>query len=436
MVTAVFSEPLGGGTTLSSRILARKVGRPVTVGEVVEVDVDVALTHEVLGPPTFRQLEELGIALWDPSKVYVTIDHFVPAATAAQAENNRVTEEAIRRHGIINTGLYDGPSHQTLAESGMVRPGHVVVGTDSHTCTAGALGAFATGIGSTEMTGVFASGRLWFRVPEAIGVELVGRPPEGVYAKDLMLYLVERLGVDGANYRSLEFGGEGLRALPMDERLVLSNMAVELGAKVGLIEVDEECRRHVSRTPGIAEPDDLDLSFDPRADYARLLRIDLAALEPMCARPHSVGNVGPISALKEPVPVRQAFIGSCTGGRLSDYREAARVLAGGRVHPDVRLLVTPASRRIYQQLLVEGLIQALMEAGAIVAPPSCGPCAGLQGGVPADGENVISASNRNFIGRMGNPRANIYLASPATVAASALTGFVTDPRRLLQGAPK
>jgi 3-isopropylmalate dehydratase large subunit len=414
--------------TLARRILGRKAGRAVAVGEVVEVDVDIALTHEVLGPPTFRQFEELGVPLWDPDKVYVTIDHFVPAATAAQAENNRATVEAIRRHGITHTGLYDGPSHQTLAESGLVRPGSVVVGTDSHTCTAGALGAFATGIGSTEMTGVFVSGRLWFRVPEAIGVELLGRLPEGVYAKDIVLHLLQMLGADGATYRSLEFGGEGLRRLPMDERLVLANMAVELGAKVGLVEVDEECHRYL----GLPADAVGDLAFARDADYSTVLRIDLGALEPMCARPHNVANVAPVSALDEPVTVHQAFIGSCTGGRMADYRAAAQVLRGRQVHPDVRFLVTPASRRIYQQMLVEGLIQVLAEAGAIVAPPSCGPCAGLQGGVLADGENAISASNRNFIGRMGNPKSNVYLASPATVAASALTGVVTDPRPLLQ----
>ncbi|MGW2279219.1 3-isopropylmalate dehydratase large subunit [Streptomyces sp. NPDC001770] len=408
--------------TLAQRILARKCGRPVRPGDVVETDVDIALTHEVLGPPTFQAFEQLGIPLWDPSKVYVTIDHFVPAATAAQAENNKVTIEAIRRHGITNTGLYDGPSHQTLAESGLAGPGQVVVGTDSHTCTAGALGAFATGIGSTEMAGVFAEGRIWFRVPEAIGVELTGRLPDGVYAKDVVLHLLSLLGVDGATYQSLEFGGEGLRALPMDERLVLANMAVELGAKVGLVEVDEETTRYLGIPPEEGEG----LAFDPDADYRRLIRIDLGTLSPMCARPHSPANVGPVADLVEPVTVHQAFIGSCTGGRLHDYREAARVLKGRKVHPDVRLLVTPASRRIYQQMLVEGLVQTLTESGAIVAAPSCGPCAGLQGGVLADGENAISASNRNFIGRMGNPRASVYLASPATVAASALAGVVTD----------
>ena len=416
--------------TLAQRILGAKVGRAVEPAEVIEVDVDVALTHEVLGPPTFRQFEELGVPLWAPDKVFVTIDHFVPAATAEQAENNRLTVEATRRHDITHTAFYDGPSHQTLAESGMVRPGQVIVGTDSHTCTAGALGAFATGIGSTEMVGVFATGRLWFRVPAAIAVELTGTLADGVYAKDVVLHLLRTLGVDGCTYQSLEFGGPGVRAMSMDERLVLANMAVELGAKVGLVEIDERTARFL----GVPAEQAAGLAYDPSAAYARRVHIDLASLEPLCAKPHSTGNVVAVGDLAGQVPVHQAFIGSCTGGRLSDYREAARVLAGRAVHPGVRLIVTPASKNIYRQMLVEGLVQVFSEAGAIVSPPSCGPCAGLQGGVPGDGENVISASNRNFIGRMGNPRANVYLASPATVAASAVLGVIADPRSAISRA--
>jgi 3-isopropylmalate/(R)-2-methylmalate dehydratase large subunit len=309
----------------------------------------------------------------------------------------------------------------------MLRPGQVVVGTDSHTCTAGALGVFATGIGSTEMVGVFATGRLWFRVPAATAVTLTGTLPAGVYAKDLMLHLLSRLGADGCTYQSLEFGGPGLRALPIDERLVLANMSVELGAKVGLVEVDDQTTRFLN-LPGTAAAG---LAFEPAAAYARRLTIALGSLEPLCARPHSTGAVSPVADLVGTVPIHQAFLGSCTGGRLSDYREAARVLAGRTVHPDVRLIVTPASKRIYRQLLVEGLVQVFAEAGALVLAPSCGPCAGLQGGVPGDGENTISASNRNFIGRMGNPRADVYLASPATVAASAVAGTVADPRPML-----
>lgn len=415
------------GRTLAERILSRKAGHDVTPGEVVEVDIDVALTHEVLGPPTFRQFEELGLPLWDPDKVFVTIDHFVPAATAEQAENNRATVEACQRHGITHTAFYDGPSHQTLAESGMVHPGQVIVGTDSHTCMAGALGAFATGIGGTEMVGVFATGRLWFQVPTAVAVELTGSFRPGVYAKDVVLHLLGQLGTDGCTYQSLEFGGPGVRAMPMDERLVLANMAVELGAKVGLVEVDEATTDFL----GVPASEGAGLAYDPTAHYERTIRIDLGDLEPLCARPHSTGNISPVTDVAGQVPIHQAFIGSCTGGRLSDYREAARVLAGRTVHPGVRLIVTPASKLIYRQMLVEGLIQTFSEAGAIVASPSCGACAGLQGGVLGDGENAISASNRNFIGRMGNPRANVYLASPATVAASALAGTVADPRPLL-----
>lgn len=418
--------------TLAQQILGAKTGRPVQPGEIVEVDVDIALTHEVLGPLTFRRFEELGVKLWDPDKVYVTIDHFVPAATAQQAENNRVTEQMVARHGIRHTGFYDGPSHQTLAESRLVRPGHVVVGTDSHTCMAGALGAFATGIGSTEMVSVFARGRIWFRVPEAVLITLRGGFASGVAAKDLVLHLLSRLGTDGATYRSLEFGGPALVDLPVDERLVLSNMAVELGAKTGLVDVDAATLAYL----GLAgdEPDVPRLV--PDASYTDRIDIDLADLEPLCAAPHSPGNVHPVAELAGTVPVQQAFIGSCTGGRITDYRAAAAILAGRRVHPGVRLIVTPGSRNVYRQLVAEGLLDTLLAAGAIVEAPGCGPCAGLQAGVLADGENAISASNRNFQGRMGNPKASVYLASPATVAASAVAGEITDPREMLACASK
>ncbi|HEX6501117.1 MAG TPA: 3-isopropylmalate dehydratase large subunit [Micromonosporaceae bacterium] len=416
--------------TLAQQILGAKTGRAVQPGEIVEVDVDIALTHEVLGPLTFRRFEELGVELWDPDKVYVTIDHFVPAATAQQAENNRVTEQMVARHGIRHTGFYDGPSHQTLAESGLVRPGHVVVGTDSHTCMAGALGAFATGIGSTEMVSVFARGRIWFRVPEAVLVSVRGRFAPGVAAKDVVLHLLSRLGTDGATYRSLEFGGPALADLPVDERLVLSNMAVELGAKTGLVDVDAATLAYLGIT------DHASPRLNPDARYADRIDLDLGGLEPLCAAPHSPGNVRPVADFAGTVPVQQAFIGSCTGGRITDYRAAAAVLAGRRVHPAVRLIVTPGSRKVYRQLVAEGLLDTLLDAGAIVEAPGCGPCAGLQAGVLADGENAISASNRNFQGRMGNPKANVYLASPATVAASAVTGEITDPREMLACASK
>ncbi|HEX2049529.1 MAG TPA: aconitase/3-isopropylmalate dehydratase large subunit family protein [Actinomycetota bacterium] len=414
-------------TTLAQRILERKVGHAVAPGDVVDVDVDVALTHDVLGPLTFARFEELGVPLWDPDKVYITIDHFVPAATREQAENNAAITEAVRRHGVRATAFYDGPSHQTLAESGMVRPGHVVVGTDSHTCTAGALGAFATGIGSTEMVGVFVRGHLWFRVPEGIAVLFHGALAPGTSAKDAVLELLARIGVDGATYCSLEFGGPGLERLPMDERLVLANMSVELGAKTGIVEVDGATLDYL----GLAPDDDPALRMDADAPYARRIDIDLSELVPLVAAPHSPENVRPVTELAGRVPVHQAFIGSCTGGRLTDYRAAAAILDGRKVAPGVRLIVTPASKKIYRALLHEGIVDVFADAGAIVEPASCGPCAGLQAGILADGENAIAASNRNFRGRMGNPNANVYLASPATVAASAVAGAVADPRELL-----
>jgi 3-isopropylmalate/(R)-2-methylmalate dehydratase large subunit len=413
------------GTTLATRILAAKAGRPLRDGEITEAGVDVALTHEVLGPLAFREFEQLGVPLWDPAKVYLTIDHFVPAATRQQAENNRLTEEMAARYGITHTSFYDGPSHQTLAESGLVRPGAVVVGTDSHTCTAGALGAFATGIGSTEMVSVFARGRLWFKVPPGILVWLTGTMPPAVTAKDVVLYLLSVLGTDGANYRSLEFGGPGNAGLGMDERLVFANMAVELGAKTGLVEVDGTTLDYLGLPATGAG-----MRIQPGEHYERTIDIALGDLEPMCAAPHSPGNVVPVAELDGRVPVQQAFIGSCTGGRLTDYRRAAAVLRGRKVARGVRLIVTPGSRAIYRQMMREGLVEELAEAGAIIEPPSCGPCAGLQAGVLADGENAVSASNRNFRGRMGNPNSRLYLASPVTVAASALAGAITDPRQV------
>lgn len=277
------------------------------------------------------------------------------------------------------------------------------------------------------MVGVFARGRIWFRVPEGILVWLEGQLPEGVSAKDVVLALLAKLGTDGASYSSLEIGGDGLLAMPMDERLVFANMAVELGAKVGLVDVDETTWAYTGGSPD----EGLDLHATPGPHYQRELRLDLAGLEPMCAAPHSPGNIRPVAELAGKVSVQQAFIGSCTGGRITDYRAAAEVLRGNRVHPDLRLIITPGSKRIYREMLREGLVEVFADAGAIVEPAGCGPCAGLQMGVLADGENAISASNRNFRGRMGNPKSNVYLASPATVAASAIHATVTDPREVL-----
>lgn len=410
--------------SLIQQVFERSLGSPPQVGDVVDVNVDLCLTHEVLGPPTFEIMERLTDRIWDPTRVFVTIDHFVPPATREQAQNNRALVAAANTYGIEHRSLYDGPSHQVLAESGLVHPGHVVVGTDSHTCTAGAFGALATGIGCTEMAAVMASGRIWFKVPRSITVELCGALRAPVMAKDLMLFLLGSLGADGANYASLEFVGPGLTGLPMDERLVLTNMGVELGAKTAMLPDDDVVRDYLglpSTAPVLVPPTDADVT------------VDLAELEPMCARPHRPDNVSPIAALGETVRIDQAFIGSCTGGRVNDYLAAAEILASHRVAPGVRLVITPASNRIYRELMRLGVIDLFCEAGAIVEHASCGPCAGLLGGIPGDGEVVISASNRNFRGRMGNPSSSIYLASPASVAAAAVAGEVIDPRLVGSG---
>ena len=417
------------GMTLAQKILARKSGRKeVLPGEIVEVDVDLALTHDVLGPPFFPKFESFNRPIWDPARVVISIDHLVPAPDERFAVNNRMTAEFARKHGVANFYPYNGPCHQMIAENGHALPGSVVVGTDSHTCTAGAFGAFATGIGSTEMVAVFLSGRIWFKVPETIRFRVGGRLPRGVMAKDLVLKMLAVVGPGGATYQALEYTGETIAEMPMDERLVLSNMAVEMGAKVGLVPPDQVTADYLRGRTG----EEIDLiEADGDAAYRAEVEIDASTLEPMVAYPHNPGNGRPISEVQDEIRVDQGFIGSCTGGRLSDLRIAARILEGQRVAPTARLIVVPASRRIYRQAMEEGILGTLFEAGAIVESPGCGPCVGRHLGCLAPGEVCITASNRNFRGRMGSTDAALYLASPATVAASMIEGRIADPREYM-----
>lgn len=407
------------------QIFSSALARPVCPGDVVELPIDLCLTHDVLGPPTFQILEKMDRAVWDPEKVFLTIDHFVPASSLEQAANNAALVRYADAHAIKHRAFYDGPSHQTLAESGLLRPGQVVVGTDSHTCTAGAFGTFAMGIGCTEMAAVLAQGSTWFRVPHALQVALTGEMRPLVMAKDIMLHLLGALGSDGANGASLEYSGPALEHLTMDQRFVLTNMGIELGTMSAICPDDAILRHYVY---GDFAPDQL-LSEPTESD----LVVDLGELEPLCATPHRPDNVVSIGSIARSVPVQEAFIGSCTGGRIDDFRAAADLLAGRKVSPDVRLIIVPASKRIYRELLRSGMMEVFLDAGAIVEAASCGPCAGLLGGVLADGEVAISASSRNFRGRMGNPRSEIYLASPASVAAAALAGEIVDPRTVFDG---
>lgn len=314
-----------------------------------------------------------------------------------------------------------------MPEKGHVVPGDLIVGADSHTCTYGALGAFSTGIGSTDMAAVFSSGRLWFKIPETIKLIINGKLPDGVYSKDLILYLIGRMTADGATYKAIEFTGEVISDLSIDARMTISNMAIEMGAKVGLIDVDKKTlqwvKKHSDRRFTVVKS-------DPDASFAEIREYDISDLEPQIAKPHTVDNTCDISEV-EGTRIDEAYIGTCTNGRLEDLRIAAGILRNKKVSKDVRFIVAPASRDVYLRAMNDGVIQTLLKAGASIVTPGCGPCVGTHNGIPADNENVISTANRNFKGRMGNNRASIYLASPATVAASAITGEITDPRRFL-----
>jgi len=416
--------------TLVEKILARAAGREkVRPGEIVYANVDVAMTQDILGALAFPAFRELGIPVWDRDKIVMIIDHCAPPSTLLQAgyvvENIRFAED----YGIRHFYKMQGVCHQILPEEGFVKPGAVIVGTDSHTTTYGALGAFSTGIGSTEMVWVFAKGNLWLRVPETIRVEINGQLPPVVMAKDVMLKILSLIGTNGANYKALEYGGQTVQNMSMDGRLTLCNMAVEAGAKNGIVEVDEITRSYLkNRAQGEMEL----LKSDPDANYSRVLQLDVNNLDPQVACPHSPANVAPIGEVIGQ-KVDQVLIGTCTGGRLEDFRMAARLIQGKRISRNVRCLIIPASARIYLRMLEEGLLKVFAEAGCVISNPQCGPCGGISHGLLGDGEVCVSTSNRNFMGRMGSTKAKVYLASPATAAAAAVAGVLTDPREIEGG---
>jgi 3-isopropylmalate/(R)-2-methylmalate dehydratase large subunit len=414
------------------KILANASGKQnVSPGEIVEANIDAAMTHDLTGPLAIKSFREIGAKkVWDSNKVVIILDHLVPASSVISAGLHKTLRNFAEEQHIEN--FYDvgrgGVCHQVMPEKGHVRPGEVIVGSDSHTCTYGAFGAFATGIGSTEMAAVFATGKLWFKVPEVIKIEVTGKFQQLVTAKDLTLNIVGKIGADGAIYKGLEFGGSTIKDMTIDGRMVLSNMAVEMGAKAGLIEPDQKTVDYVkARTDKPFTP----VKSDVDAKYERVVDVDISDLEPQVAFPHSVDNVKPVSEVED-VKVDQAFIGSCTNGRLEDLRAAAQILKGKKIAWGVRLIVIPASQEIYLNAIKEGLIKLFMDSGATVGNPNCGPCLGGHMGILAEGEACISTSNRNFIGRMGSTKSFVYLASPATVAASAITGKITDPTKAMR----
>ncbi len=416
------------GKTLAEKILSLKSHGEAKAGDVVIADVDLAFVQDTTGPLTIRQFKESGFeALAKPQQAVVFLDHAAPSP-AQQLSNDHIL---LRRFaGKAGCPIYDvgeGICHQLMAEN-FANPGDVIVGADSHTVTAGALGAFATGMGSSDVAVALALGKIWFRVPESFLIELNGAFPRGVYAKDLALYLIGQIGADGANYRALEFRGEALARMTMSQRLTIANMAVEAGAKVGLFPSDKITRDFL-REHGRGDKY-RPLSADTGANYEQVIPVNLSQLEPMLSLPHAVDNVRSVAQVKG-VKIQQAFIGTCTNGRLEDIAVAGEILKGKKRHPGTRLLVAPASKQVLIQAMEKGHIQSLIEAGAIILPPGCAACLGLHQGVLGDGEVCLSTANRNFKGRMGNPEAMIYLASPATVAASVMKGEITDPREFV-----
>ena len=413
------------GKTISEKIMSSHSGKDAYAGEIVVADVDYAMGQDGTTPLAIKAFSDMNAKeVFDCEKIVLVIDHNSPSQAESVSKLHKMMREFALDKGIMN--FYDvgcGVCHQIMMEK-HVTCGDLVVGADSHTCTYGAIGAFATGIGSTDIAAVFASGKLWFKVPETIKFVVNGKLPKGVYSKDIILKLIGDVTADGATYMAAEYAGDTIKDLSVDARMTMSNMAIEMGAKTGLIEPDEKTlkwvKEHSNRKPAIVKN-------DADAEYAKVLEYEAADFEPQIAKPHRVDNVCGISEVFG-TKIDEAFLGTCTNGRLEDLRIAADIVKGKVVSPDVRFIVAPASRDIYLKAMDAGIIQTLVRAGAAVVTAGCGPCVGTHNGVPSDGENVISTANRNFKGRMGNSNAFIYLASPATVAASALKGEIADPR--------
>lgn len=413
--------------TMSEKILARASGKDkVEAGEIVMADIDIAMTHDLTGPLAVKGFNEIGAKkVWDKDKIVIPFDHQVPADSIDAANNHILMRKFVKEQDITN--FYDvnqGVCHQVLPEFGHVIPGEVLVGSDSHTCTHGAFGTFATGIGSTDMAMVLATGKLWFKVPETIRFEISGDLKEDTSAKDVILNIIGQVGADGATYKACEFVGETAKNFEMTDRMTLSNMTVEMGGKVGLFEADEKTKEYLK---GRTNKQYTAFETDKDANYDTI-EIDVSDLEPQIACPHHVDNVKPASELDKHVD--QVFLGSCTNGRIEDMRDAAEILKGKTVAKGTRMLVIPASREVYSKCLDEGLIKIFVDAGALVTNPCCGPCLGGHVGLIGPGEVSLSTSNRNFKGRQGSPDGEVYLSSAKVAAASAITGEITLPRDL------
>ena len=419
------------GMTMTQKILAAHAGLDrVEAGQLIMANLDLVLGNDITSPVAIREFNKIGVdGVFDKSKVALVPDHFTPNKDIKSAEQVKFIREFAMKKDIENYFEIGemGIEHALIPEKGLVVSGDVVIGADSHTCTYGALGAFSTGVGSTDMAAGMASGKAWFKVPEAIKIILTGSLPEWVSGKDVILHIIGMIGVDGALYQSMEYTGPGVASLSMDDRFTIANMAIEAGAKNGIFEVDEKTiaymKEHSTREYTVYKADE-------DAEYTRVIEIDLSNLRPTVAFPHLPDNTRTIDEVGD-VPIHQVVIGSCTNGRIEDLRIAAKVLKGRKVKKGIRTIIFPATQKIYLQAMREGLLEIFVEAGAAVSTPTCGPCLGGHMGVLAAGERAVATTNRNFVGRMGHPDSEVYLASPAVAAASAITGKISSPEEVV-----
>jgi 3-isopropylmalate/(R)-2-methylmalate dehydratase large subunit len=415
------------GKTLAEKILSEKSGSDAKAGDIVIAKVDLSFVQDTTGPLTVRQFQSSGMAVSNPKRTILFIDHAAPSPNANLSNDHIFLRDFASKTGCVLSEAGDGVCHQIVPES-YARPGDVIVGADSHTVTAGGLGAFATGMGSSDVAVAMGLGKNWFRVPETFKIDVSGNFQKGVYPKDLILHLIGLIGADGATYKSLEFSGNAIKKMSMSGRFTIANMAVEAGAKVGLFASDETTQEFL-KAQGRGK-DYQPLVADADATYEKIIKIKANALEPTVSRPHTVDNTALAKDLKG-AKIQQVVIGTCTNGRLEDLAVAASILNGKKPTKTVRLIIAPASRRVLLDAIEAGYIQILIESGAIILPPGCGPCLGVHQGALGDGEACLSTANRNFEGRMGNPKSFIYLGSPATAAASAIAGEITDPREVM-----
>lgn len=415
------------GMNMTEKILAAHADlKEVTPGQLITCKLDMVLANDVTAPPSFKEFEKIGVPVFDNTKIALVPDHFTPNKDIKSADLSKAVREFAKKHNIVNYFEVGrgGIEHVILPEMGIVAPGMLTIGADSHTCTYGALGGFSTGVGTTDLGVALATGKAWFKVPEAIKIELTGKKPDDITGKDVMLTLIGMIGVDGALYKSLEFAGDGVHSLSMDDRFTIANMAIEAGGKNGIFPVDDQTLAYIN---GRVKKDYTVVSADSDAHYYQTVKIDLAKLVPVVAFPHLPGNTKKVKDIGD-IRIDQVVIGSCTNGRIDDMHIAAQVLKGHKINEHVRCIVIPGSQRVYKEAMHLGYIDTFIDAGAAVSTPTCGPCLGAHMGILAAGESCVSTTNRNFRGRMGHVDSKVYLAGPQVAAASAILGKIAQPK--------